>query len=90
MVSSLILLPLSCLFVLEYYRTDTVNDVSILFPLSCPVSSCLTLSQEYGIYALAGSVLLTMMGVSLMFEKNLIRLGNVSQVHPPLVCSCGG
>ncbi|CAM9377397.1 unnamed protein product [Ascophyllum nodosum] len=32
---------------------------------------------EYGVYALLGSVLLTMLGVSLMFEKNLIRLGNV-------------
>lgn len=35
-------------------------------------------SPEYGVYALLGSFLLTMMGVSLMFEKNLIRLGNVS------------
>ena len=38
------------------------------------------LPAEYGVYALAGSVLLTMMGVSLMFEKNLIRLGNVRAV----------
>lgn len=59
--------------------------MSIVFPVSRPpVLSCHT---EYGIYALAGSVLLTMMGVSLMFEKNLIRLGNVSHVHPSLVWS---
>ena len=37
------------------------------------------LPAEYGVYALAGSILLTMMGISLMFEKNLIRLGNVSR-----------
>lgn len=35
-------------------------------------------STVYGVYALTGSILLTMMGISLMFEKNLIRLGNVS------------
>ncbi|CAN0200101.1 unnamed protein product [Ectocarpus sp. 4 AP-2014] len=37
-------------------------------------------NKKYGIYALAGSILLTMMGVSLMFEKNLIRLGNLGFV----------
>lgn len=45
------------------------------------VSSCARIA-EYGVYALAGSILLTMMGVSLMFEKNLIRLGNVSLCYP--------
>lgn len=45
-------------------------------PSVISVGSC-SLPAEYGVYALAGSVLLTMMGVSLMFEKNLIRLGNV-------------
>ncbi|CAM9357398.1 unnamed protein product [Scytosiphon promiscuus] len=37
-------------------------------------------NKKYGIYALAGSILMTMMGVSLMFEKNLIRLGNLGFV----------